>query len=78
MISASPEISVVIPAYNESGNIQPLIEEIQLALAGQITYETIIVDDSSTDSTGVELANLILQRDDVRVKTHSSNLVPVP
>ena len=74
MISASPEISVVIPAYNERGNIQPLIEEIQLALASQITYETIIVDDASTDSTGVELADLILQRDDVRAKTHSSNL----
>ena len=74
MNSARPEICVVIPVFNESGNIQPLVEEIQLALASQVTYETIVIDDASTDSTGVELADLLSYRDDTRVETHTVNL----
>ncbi len=63
---AAPEISVVIPVYNESGNIQPLVEEIHLALA-HLSYETVIVDDASTDGTAVELIELVRQHNDVRV-----------
>lgn len=45
-----PELSVIIPVYNESENINPLIEEIRNALPG-IDYEVIFVDDCSTDDT---------------------------
>jgi Glycosyltransferases involved in cell wall biogenesis len=45
-----PELSVIIPVYNESENITPLIEEIRKALAG-IDYEVIFVDDCSSDDT---------------------------
>ncbi len=70
---AAPEISVVIPVYNESGNIQPLVEEIHLALA-RLSYETVIVDDASTDGTAVVLIELVRQHNDVRVETHHDNL----
>ncbi|MCZ6642139.1 MAG: glycosyltransferase family 2 protein [Gammaproteobacteria bacterium] len=74
MNAATPEISVVIPVYNESGNIRPLVEEIQAALSDLASYETVIVDDASTDDTGVELADLARKHDDVRVETHDDNL----
>lgn len=45
-----PALSLVIPLYNEEGNVLPLIREIQQALA-QIPFELILVDDCSTDAT---------------------------
>ncbi|NLV14505.1 glycosyltransferase family 2 protein [Haloarcula argentinensis] len=46
--------SVVLPAYNEVNNIEPLIEEIQSVFQTEPTfspYDIIIVDDGSTDGT---------------------------
>ncbi len=43
-------ISVVIPLYNEEGNIEELQRELAAALAG-IDYEIVFIDDGSTDST---------------------------
>jgi len=42
-------LAVVIPTYNESGNIERLINEI---LALQINTQIIVVDDNSPDGTG--------------------------
>ena len=46
------DVSVILPTYNERGNIVPLIEAIQreLGRAG-ISYEVIVVDDNSPDGT---------------------------
>ena len=46
-----PDLSVVVPVHNESGNIQPLISEIRTALDGQLNYEVVYVDDGSSDDT---------------------------
>ena len=43
-------VSVVLPTYNEAGNIIPLMERI-LAAVGPDT-EIIVVDDDSPDGTG--------------------------
>lgn len=43
-------ISVVIPLFNEEGNIADLQREIREALVG-IEYELVLVDDCSTDET---------------------------
>jgi dolichol-phosphate mannosyltransferase len=45
------EVSVVIPVCNEQGSVLPLAREIHAALAGCYRYETIFVDDGSTDGT---------------------------
>lgn len=57
--TASPVLSVVVPVYNESGNVRPLAEEIAAALrpAG-LAFEVIFVNDASTDDTGDRLAGL--------------------
>lgn len=56
-------LSVVIPAFNERGNIRPLIEELIVVLNGSDgsdfrPYEIIIVDDGSTDDTRETLRKL--------------------
>jgi dolichol-phosphate mannosyltransferase len=68
-----PQLSVVIPVYNESGNLQPLIEEIEYALARRMRFEVVIVDDGSSDDTAVEVADLARERPWLRVETHQQN-----
>ena len=46
-----PDVSVVIPVCNEEDNVLPLAREIHAALTGRYTFETIFVDDGSTDGT---------------------------
>ena len=45
-------ISIVVPTFNEKGNINPLLERIDKALPG-IDYEVIFVDDSNDDTPEV-------------------------
>jgi len=55
-------ISIVIPVYNEEGNVQPLYEEIAAALKPtREEYEVIFVDDGSNDATLQELTKLLQQ-----------------
>lgn len=51
----TPRLSVVIPALNEAGNIRPLVERIDAALADYAPFEVIVVDDASTDDTAQTL-----------------------
>ncbi len=46
-----PELSVVVPVYNERDNIPPLLAEIAAALRGRIDYEVVYVDDASSDDS---------------------------
>src|ERR1044071_7540239 len=47
-----PEISVIAPLHNESGNVQPLAAQIAAALekTGR-PFEIVLVDDASSDDT---------------------------
>lgn len=45
-------VSIVVPTYNEEGNVQELIRRIDTSLVGSdMSYEIIFVDDNSTDNT---------------------------
>lgn len=52
-----PDISIVVPVRNESGNIAPLVEEIARALSGR-DFEIVYVNDGSSDGTEAELKAL--------------------
>ncbi len=52
-----PELSVVIPVYDERENLPPLLDELRAALAitGR-THEILLVDDGSRDGSGEWIA----------------------
>ena len=44
------DLAIVLPTFNESGNVGLLVDRLAKALAG-IHYEVIFVDDDSPDGT---------------------------
>lgn len=67
-----PEISVVVPMHNESGNVEKLVAEIAAAMDGR-AYEMVIVDDASTDDTRAQLVALKDTFPTLRVLGHREN-----
>ena len=61
---AVPALSVVVPVHNEAGNIEPLISEIDAALAGRIDFEIVY--------SAAELAGLRTGNARLRVLRHRS------
>ncbi len=55
-------VSVVIPAYNEEGNIVPVYQAVRSALTGDELGEIIFVDDGSSDCTA-ERVRMLRARD---------------
>jgi glycosyltransferase involved in cell wall biosynthesis len=48
----SPDISIVVPLFNECRNLPPLLDALDAALTGiDRTYEVILVNDGSSDAT---------------------------
>ncbi len=60
------DLAIVLPTFNESGNVGPLVDRLARALAG-IHHEIIFVDDDSPDGTADVVRNLALEHDNVRV-----------
>ncbi len=46
----SPELSIVLPTYNERGNVAEMVARLEAALSGML-WEAIFVDDDSPDRT---------------------------
>jgi glycosyltransferase involved in cell wall biosynthesis len=52
MSQVKPELSIVIPLFNEEASLEPLVEEVRSALSAlERSYEIIFVDDGSTDGS---------------------------
>ena len=57
MTSPNPQLSLVVPVYNEAGNILPLVgSAVDVLRALGRPFEIILVNDGSTDSTADEIA----------------------
>jgi dolichol-phosphate mannosyltransferase len=65
-----PQLSVVVPVFNERDNIPPLLAEIATALRGTIDYEVIYVDDDSIDDSRAVLAAQKALHPELRVLHH--------
>jgi glycosyltransferase involved in cell wall biosynthesis len=53
------DISLVIPAYNEAENVEPLVEQCVQALAPYDgDHEIVLIDDGSTDGTRMKIREL--------------------
>jgi glycosyltransferase involved in cell wall biosynthesis len=64
-------VSLVIPAYNESGNLRPLVDACEEALAPvHGSHEIVIVEDGSTDDSAEVLSSLEAERPLLRSIRH--------
>ncbi|YCM45860.1 glycosyltransferase family 2 protein [Verrucomicrobiaceae bacterium 227] len=61
-IPGIPEVSIVVPAYNEAGNIAIAIQSIGNEMRSLArAYEIVIVDDGSSDGTVLEAREMLAQ-----------------
>jgi len=69
-----PELSLMMPAYNEEEILPVALEEAVVALKAQVaTWECVVVDDGSTDRTPEILAEWVAREPRVRVVTNDPN-----
>jgi dolichol-phosphate mannosyltransferase len=66
----TPELSVVVPVFNERDNVAPLITEIVAALRGRTAFEIVYVDDCSKDDSFAVLQQLMASTPELRVLRH--------
>ena len=52
MTQKNPQLSIILPTYNESENILSILKLIHENIPKGIHTETIVVDDNSPDGTG--------------------------
>lgn len=63
-----PELSLVVPVFNERDNLVPLLDEIETALRPTgLSFEVVAVDDASTDGSAELLRELARARPYLRV-----------
>lgn len=69
-----PEISLIIPVYNEEGNLPVLAKEIAAAMAGiAAAWEVLFVDDGSTDSSLAVIRSLAANAPQIRYMALEKN-----
>jgi len=72
MSDPAPELSVVVPVFNEAGNLAPLADETEAALKDVCTFELLFVDDGSNDGSSEELDAIGVRYANVRVLRHET------
>lgn len=72
-MAITKKISVIIPIYNEEGNIGRLVQETLSAVAAKNLGEIIVVDDYSTDNGPEEVLQIRKKNKKVRLVKHLEN-----
>jgi dolichol-phosphate mannosyltransferase len=74
MTASPPDVSVVLPVFNEAESLPPLLDEIAAALRGNgRSFEIIAVDDASMDGSVAVLNELRGRHPELRVLRHRRN-----
>jgi dolichol-phosphate mannosyltransferase len=68
----TPDLSLVVPVWNEAENIASLLAEIDAALGEVVAHEILYVDDGSTDATAERLAQAQARYPRLRVLHHAA------
>jgi glycosyltransferase involved in cell wall biosynthesis len=74
--AAAPNFTVVVPAFNEGANVEPVVREVVASIAQQPwvgPYEIVLVNDGSRDITGAVMDRLAGELPQVRVFHHPVN-----
>jgi len=73
-VNLDPDISIILPCYNEEGNLRPLVAAVREALAPlHLPYEIVITDDCSTDQSWSLLKELAAADPRVRAQRFARN-----
>lgn len=69
------DLSIVVPCYNEEGNVELFYEEVKKVFKGKkIKYEIVFVNDGSSDNTLDRLTNIVDQKkQNIKVINFSRN-----
>lgn len=67
-------LSLVVPCYNEDATLAECIRRVLQIADGTLHLEIIIVDDGSTDTTGVIAGELAKKHPEIKVLQHKINL----
>jgi dolichol-phosphate mannosyltransferase len=74
-MQAPPGLSIVVPLYNEAGNVQPLVQKLLDALQPVVSdFEILLVDDASTDDTWDRILQAQASSPQVRGVRHARNM----
>lgn len=74
-MSERPELSVILPAYNESHVIEQTLDRVDNAVRHTgLNYEIVVVDDGSMDSTKRKVANYANNNGHVKVVGYKRNI----
>jgi glycosyltransferase involved in cell wall biosynthesis len=69
----APELSVIVPVFNESENLRTLVARLVAALDCVASFEVIFIDDGSSDDTLAVLRSLNVQDSRLRALSFSRN-----
>lgn len=73
-MSLLSKISIIIPVYNEVGNIKNAIESVaHLTLPKDVEKEILVVDDASTDGTRKVLEEIEKTENSLKIFYHEHN-----
>ena len=68
LATGRPAVSIVVPVYDEEGNVGPLHEELtEVAIRVGLPYEIVFVNDGSRDGTLERLKDIVTGDPHVRV-----------
>ena len=74
-MKAKPELSLVMPAYNEEDNIDLAVERVDAVVRNLgFNYELIVVDDGSIDKTKAKVNHYAKNNGHVKVISHNNNV----
>jgi glycosyltransferase involved in cell wall biosynthesis len=62
-IPVAPDLSIVVPLYNEEESVGPLVDAVRDALGAVTSWELVLVDDGSSDAT-VQRADALASKDE--------------
>lgn len=66
MNDINPEVSVIVPLFNEDESLNELIDQIDRAMGHRFIYEVIFVDDGSTDDSWSVIQQIASTRNYIR------------